>query len=163
VILSSNSGLLALVWAEWSLAWSSVAVSAALADACFNAAATRTEAGELALWKRVMVSSVLGCEDSLRSALGGPIGHDNATREELDTHESEHDCGFGFARRDLMQLEMGEVEGFELRLNDDVVLQPGAWAMWRLLPRYFSVAFSRPQIFGSIVLTEINMENTEIR
>lgn len=56
---SSNSARAAEVCAEWSLAWSSVAASDALAEACFRRVATRVEAGELALWKRVTMSLVL--------------------------------------------------------------------------------------------------------
>lgn len=59
VMFSSNSGRWGGVWDEWSLAWSSVACSAAFAEACFKRVATRVEAGELALWKRVMMSLVL--------------------------------------------------------------------------------------------------------
>lgn len=62
VTLSSNSARWGVVWAEWSLAWSSVACSVALALACFSTVATRTEAGELALWKRVMMSLDLRCQ-----------------------------------------------------------------------------------------------------
>ena len=49
--------------AEVDDAWSSVAVAVALADACFNKVATRTEAGLLALWKSVTMSFVLCCAD----------------------------------------------------------------------------------------------------
>jgi len=41
-------------------AWSAVEFSAAAAETCFRRVATRAEAGELALWKRVMMSSDLG-------------------------------------------------------------------------------------------------------
>lgn len=61
VMFSSNSARAGCVWAEWSLAWSSVAVSVALADACFRREAIRTDSGALALWKRVTMSLVLLC------------------------------------------------------------------------------------------------------
>ncbi len=51
VMSSSNGCRRALVCAEWSLAWSSVAVSEALADACFSRLATRKEAGGAGLVK----------------------------------------------------------------------------------------------------------------
>lgn len=65
VISSSNSAREGGVWEEWSLAWSSVAVADALAEACFRRVATRVEAGELALWKRVTISLVLRWEKSI--------------------------------------------------------------------------------------------------
>lgn len=60
-MFSSNSARSGAVCAEWSLAWSSVACSVAFADTCLRRVATRTEAGELALWKRVTMSLVLCC------------------------------------------------------------------------------------------------------
>lgn len=59
VTSSSNSARCGFVWCEWSLTWSSVACSEALADVCFRRVLTRREAGELALWKRVITSRVL--------------------------------------------------------------------------------------------------------
>jgi len=61
VMFNSNSSLEGLLCAEWSLAWSSVALSDALADNCFRRVATRTEDVEPALWKRVTVSLALFC------------------------------------------------------------------------------------------------------
>lgn len=60
-MFSSNSTRLGLDCDEWSLAWSSVAWAAALADSAFKREAIRIEAGELALWKRVTMSLVLCC------------------------------------------------------------------------------------------------------
>ncbi|KAJ0166375.1 hypothetical protein CTA2_7525 [Colletotrichum tanaceti] len=61
VMLSSNSArdFWGFVWTLWSLAWSSVAPAAALADTCLRMLAALTEAGEPALWKRVTMSRVL--------------------------------------------------------------------------------------------------------
>lgn len=56
VTLSSNSCRSMLLWEEWSLAWSSVAVSLALAETCFRRVATLVDAGELALWNKVTMS-----------------------------------------------------------------------------------------------------------
>lgn len=58
-MLSSNWSRIGAVWAEWSLAWSRVAPEVALAETCFKRLATLTDAGELALWKTVTISSVL--------------------------------------------------------------------------------------------------------
>lgn len=59
-MLSSNSSCrVFFVWAVWSLAWSSVAVSVAVAEICFSSVATLVDAGELALWNKVTMSLVL--------------------------------------------------------------------------------------------------------
>jgi hypothetical protein len=55
----SNSCLLGLVCGVWSLAWSSVAGSLALAEICLRRVCTLREAGDLALWKSEMTSFVL--------------------------------------------------------------------------------------------------------
>lgn len=62
-MLSSNSSRGGAVWALWSLAWSAVAVSVALAEICLSRVAARVEAGLPALWKRVMISRVLCWRD----------------------------------------------------------------------------------------------------
>lgn len=56
VMSSSNVWRFAFDWAVWSLAWSSVACSVAVADACFRRLWTRTEAARLGLWNRVTTS-----------------------------------------------------------------------------------------------------------
>lgn len=61
VMSKSNSGRLGSVWWEWSLAWSSVADSEALAETCLRRLTTLVEAGELALWKTVIMSFGLCC------------------------------------------------------------------------------------------------------
>lgn len=74
VMFSSNSAREESDCAVWSLAWSSVACSVALADACFRSEATRTEAGELALWKRVTMSLVLCYLEWVKSAIEALLG-----------------------------------------------------------------------------------------
>ena len=63
VMFRSNSSRwrLGCVCGVWSLAWSSVADSVALALTCLRRVAALTEPGELALWKRVTMSFVLCC------------------------------------------------------------------------------------------------------
>lgn len=56
VMLSSNSARFGEVWWLWSLAWSCVAGFDALAETCLRRVAILCEAGELALWKTVMMS-----------------------------------------------------------------------------------------------------------
>lgn len=64
----------------------------ALADACFRREATRTEAGELALWKRVTMSLVL-CWMAYQLA----TGQDNKSNEwsagALLTYKAKHGGG----------------------------------------------------------------------
>lgn len=78
---SNSSGRLACVCAVWSLAWSSVAPAAELADTCLSRLATLCEAGEPALEKRVMMSRVLCCwgvNRAVSEVLGAVGGTDHA-------------------------------------------------------------------------------------
>lgn len=55
-VSSNGSRRCCLFWAVWSEAWSIVAVSEALAEACLRRARARIEAGRVDLWKRVTTS-----------------------------------------------------------------------------------------------------------
>lgn len=61
VTSSSNSPRCCFEWVEWSLAWSSVAVSLAVAEACFRMLRVLVDAWMEGEWKRVIGSRVLLC------------------------------------------------------------------------------------------------------
>ena len=92
VMLSSNSCCrVFFVWVVWSLAWSSVAVSVAVADNCFRSVATLVDAGELALWNKVTMSRGLCYKAGVN--IFNPITWSSRLPREYTAYKSEHLVG----------------------------------------------------------------------